>query len=283
MGVTSVGSKVIVTNNGPALSGTPITFYAHLIDHPVDEYDFEFRDHHVPDKLVYIRGNDTASATFTFTEEELAHGGDHQMKVIVWFLISGEREWEVTSNDTTYTVTGNLTGDLLVSQSGHPPNEGTVRIVAVDQPVDITFQLHDPSDYFRDFDLKYKWNVEGLNIGSMDSTLKYTFSIPKLYNVSVQVEAKSRSDPEMMRYGFKSQLIDVQKPLDGAELDGRMKRPVDQPIDEGPDKVTSGSLIERIQSKPVSEAGGNGLSPLRVNSGLLVLLLIPFYFAFGTY
>lgn len=63
-------------------------------------------------------------------------------------------------------------------------------IVATNETANVSFELHDPNGYLKDYNKTYTWKVNSTSVGDSNSQMiSYNFSQPLNYTISVTVEA----------------------------------------------------------------------------------------------
>lgn len=78
-----------------------------------------------------------------------------------------------------------------MTQDGLDPEVTQLKsIVATNETANVTFELHDPNGYLKDYNKTYTWKINGTSIGDSNSQMiPFNFSEPLNYSVSVVVEA----------------------------------------------------------------------------------------------
>ena len=78
-----------------------------------------------------------------------------------------------------------------MTQDGLDPEVMQIKsVVATNETANVSFELHDPNGYLKDYNKTYTWKVNGTSIGDPSSQMiQYNFSEPVNYILSVIVEA----------------------------------------------------------------------------------------------
>ncbi|XP_077489779.1 uncharacterized protein LOC144100793 isoform X2 [Amblyomma americanum] len=137
--------EVHVTNNGPAILDSTITFQAELLASGFPNVRYVFR-HNVPSaSQPEIITNGTQAVlpmTFLSTRDQ---PGEYLMVVSV--LEEGPTNRKIAEGSCQFSLTRNIVGKIMVSQGGHvlPDNQ---TIISANQTTSFTFDLHDPGRFF---------------------------------------------------------------------------------------------------------------------------------------
>ena len=96
--------SVKIWDNGPAVVGQPITFYAYyqapsLIS---DAYYYVFKDRYNESKSRVVIGIDTVAASFIY--DKVPEGDKHIMDVEVYAQFQGERLWKVGQGSRPFRI-----------------------------------------------------------------------------------------------------------------------------------------------------------------------------------
>lgn len=84
-----------------------------------------------------------------------------------------------------------MIGNINVTQDGLDLNVTELKsVVATDETANVSFELHDPNGYLKDYNKTYTWKINGSSIGDSNSQqIAYNFSQPVNYTLSVIVVA----------------------------------------------------------------------------------------------
>ena len=104
--------SVRVWDDGPAIVGQPITFYAYYQapQSILDAYYYVFKDRYNESKSRVVIGIDTVAASFIY--DKVPEGDKHIMDVEVYAQFQGERLWKVGQESRPFSVS-NFTDDSV--------------------------------------------------------------------------------------------------------------------------------------------------------------------------
>lgn len=251
----SEGHSLQVTNSGPAVIGTPITFRATYPSF-YESMIYEFRD----------RNNDSIShevssssfAEFTYTYEKIPEVQKLVMVVTVWQQWLGTKLWRLDTVNNEFHLSRNLIGKLVIDQADTPESAISQNIVSSTSDVNISFLLHDPSQFFKSFDKEYAWTVDGKDVnetrGRRD-TASLTLAPAGDHNVSCYVFIKS----EKLKMDYNVNLTSVvtsKDPITKLKVDGKFFIPRNAGLDLSISCVTGTgqfSFCKEVKNASASE------------------------------
>ncbi|KAL1443482.1 hypothetical protein MTO96_007395 [Rhipicephalus appendiculatus] len=165
--------EVNVTNDGPAILDSTITFRARLIgaDYPQLYYVFQ---HNVPSGggPVTITNGTEAMLPITFLAYR-DQPGEYLMTVTVLkqYLFSRHK---IAEGSCKFLLTRDIVGRIVVSQDNHTLSDDET-IVSTNRTTNFTFELHDPSGYFTNSSDSLSWKLDyGLSHYAPYYTINFT-------------------------------------------------------------------------------------------------------------
>lgn len=183
-------------SDGPVMIGTPITFTA--VYHPfegIDDnhgYKFVFEDEIRGEAREIITRNRNVSLTYIFYEGEgsLTYP---RMEVRVYQVIDESRFLLVAKNEIAIQVTEDIPGWIEIYQSDiHNPG-----VVTPNETVTLIAKVNDPSGYFNNWTMSYRWMVDNQTLQSMTQNIaNYTFERYWTYKVRAFLTARNVSQIE---------------------------------------------------------------------------------------
>ncbi|XP_076323138.1 transmembrane protein 130-like [Tachypleus tridentatus] len=234
--MVETNSGVKVSNDGPAVFGSVLTFTAELDNNTGigDEYRYIFihnakcagRHRHS------IRASRKANLSLLFQDED-CEKGSYFMTVTVYEDRSYVLNKKVAFGKTTFVLTNELVGNITVNQDVESEQESDLPLLSTEEETNLTATLHDPSGFLDDAIISYSWNIDGYNIIDAGPTLIYNFSRPGRHEIDVTVVAFIPSVSQTQnktnlsfrshtRWGFLSQQVIAKDPIGNINVDGNL-------------------------------------------------------------
>jgi hypothetical protein len=220
-------AQLVITNDGPAVIGTPITFTARYPSfYESFIYEFQDKNNETIRKDVYGSG----SASFTHVYEKIPEVSELVMTVAVYQQWMGTKLWRLDSGESKFRISMNLIGDLIIEQQGTPEPAVRNHIISTGSEVNMSFVLHDPSGFFKSFDKSYIWYVNGNQVN--ETSDKYTTKLSPAgdYNISCYVMAISEK-AKLDHHVNLTQPMTAKDPISKLTFDGKFFVPRNSGID----------------------------------------------------
>uniref|UniRef100_T1J417 PKD domain-containing protein n=1 Tax=Strigamia maritima TaxID=126957 RepID=T1J417_STRMM len=207
-----VGEKIEISNNGPVIFGSNITFTANLTNTHDKEFKWIWEDNYKPPHKIHQTAKNTSNITLSYDQP-----GRYVMKLEI--KDGSERKAE---GDNHFEITAVIPGTLEIYQYG--------KLVPRDQYLScrnetvLVTKIHDPSDYFSKANINYIWNINNnIVIGENGPNLTRTFDEPKDWNVLV-VATAYLPDGNRGKYvgGSFSTTVKSRAPIDTINVTGKV-------------------------------------------------------------
>lgn len=84
-----------------------------------------------------------------------------------------------------------MIGSINITQDGIDPEVTQLKsVVATNETANVSFELHDPNGYLKNYNKTYTWKINGTSVGDSNSQMiPFNFSEPVNYTVTVIVDA----------------------------------------------------------------------------------------------
>uniref|UniRef100_A0A131YLZ6 Uncharacterized protein n=1 Tax=Rhipicephalus appendiculatus TaxID=34631 RepID=A0A131YLZ6_RHIAP len=214
--------EVNVTNDGPAILDSTITFRARLIgaDYPQLYYVFQ---HNVPSGggPVTITNGTEAMLPITFLAYR-DQPGEYLMTVTVLkqYLFSRHK---IAEGSCKFLLTRDIVGRIVVSQDNHTLSDDET-IVSTNRTTNFTFELHDPSGYFTNSSDSLSWKLDyGLSHYAPYYTINFTDTNVHAVNlIVVALVTRPNSTSPQVKLGSFTRTIAPKDPITGVNVQGNI-------------------------------------------------------------
>ncbi|KFM69503.1 Transmembrane protein 130, partial [Stegodyphus mimosarum] len=206
--------RLIITNDGPAILGSNITFTAVLQDYvPKSNLLYVFSDG--IQKLQY----ETRAVNVSLSVElssTLYDEGTYLMNVTVEenFIIWSKT---VIANYSIFSVQRDLIGEILVFR-GNISYGNDVDEVAVGENVTIVTDLHNPSGFLNNSLIEYAWSIDAERHQTLKNVLTYNFSDAGVKEIKSFASATFPNND--FRVGFFDKMITAKVPVNNVNISG---------------------------------------------------------------
>ncbi|CAN8002888.1 unnamed protein product, partial [Ixodes hexagonus] len=218
----NVPTDLNVTNDGPAILDSTITFVARLGSREYRNLQYKF-SHNVPPAHpdYWVDGGMAASLALTF-ESAVHRSGDYLMEVTAYETYFFSKR-KVAFGSCRFALTRDIVGRILVSQDNRTlPNDRL--IVATNRTTNFTFELHDPSGYFNNSVNSLSWKVDyGQSIyapyleENFTDTRQHT-----IYLVVVALVSRPNSTSQVVKVGSFTRDVTPKDPITGVSVQGNV-------------------------------------------------------------
>ncbi|XP_013792708.1 uncharacterized protein LOC106476607 [Limulus polyphemus] len=229
-------SGVKVSNDGPAVFGSVLTFTAKLDNNTGigDEYRYIFM-HNASCQGKHrhtVRANRKANLPLLFKDED-CEKGSYVMTVTVYEDRLYVSDKKVAFGRTKFFLTNELVGHITVNQEVESEQESDLPLLSTEEETNLTVTLHDPSGFLDDAIISYSWKIDGYNIIDAGPSLIYNFSHPGRYGIDVTVVAfippvsqtqnkTNFSFRGHTRWGFLNQQVIAKDPIGNINVNGNL-------------------------------------------------------------
>ncbi|CAN8030525.1 unnamed protein product [Ixodes persulcatus] len=222
LAVVTRALELNVTNDGPAILDSTITFMAKLESGGYTDLYFQFR-HNVPHakQEYWIENGTMASLALTF-ESSHHPSGDYVMEVTAYesYFFSKHK---VAFGKCRFTLTRDIVGRIVVSQDNRTlPNDRL--ILATNRTTNFTFELHDPSGYFNNSVNSFSWKLDyGHSVyapyleENFTDTRQHT-----VYLVVVALVSRPNSTSQVVKVGSFTRDVAPKDPITSVSVEGNV-------------------------------------------------------------
>lgn len=222
LSATAKALEVNVTNDGPAILDSTITFRAQLIGEEDSKLYYVFH-HNVPPVAEPITIVNKTEAVLPMTFLAYRHLPGKYVMVVTVFKEYFFTKRKVAEGSCKFLLTRDIVGKIVVSQDGHMlPDDQT--IVSTNKTTNFTFQLHDPSGYFTNSSDSLSWK---LDYGPSHYAPYYTvnFTDTNLHSVNLNIVAlvtRPYSTSPQVKLGSFTRNIAPKDPITGVNVQGNI-------------------------------------------------------------
>lgn len=222
LGVVTQAIDFNVTNDGPAILDSTITFTAKLPAGSYTELSYKFL-HNVPhaQQEHWVESGTTASLALTF-ESAVQRSGDYVMEVTAYesFFFTKRK---VASASCRFTLTRDIVGRIVVSQDNRTlPNDSL--ILATNRTTNFTFELHDPSGYFNNSVNSLSWKLD-YGRSTYAPYLEENFTDTRqhtVYLVVVALVSRPGSTSQVVKVGSFTRDVTPKDPITSVSVQGNV-------------------------------------------------------------
>ncbi|XP_023234983.1 transmembrane protein 130-like [Centruroides sculpturatus] len=211
-------SKVEITSNSPAVLDSTISFFVKLKDEDPKNYylyRYDFHDDTTQETRNEIAVRDIICNYNVSYSSLLNSAGNFTMEVRVYvFMII---LWvEIGSKSTTFTLTTYINGNLNVYNNNQIDKSV---YFPTGSPLNLTFTLYDPNQFFSHDSIYYNWMVNDKLIDEHNKSILYNFSKTGEQTISVFVVAKTPVLEDNMlsfsgeKWGTFNKLLTLREPI----------------------------------------------------------------------
>ncbi|XP_064478813.1 uncharacterized protein LOC135392083 isoform X1 [Ornithodoros turicata] len=214
--------QLSVTNDGPAILDSTITFTAEVVDAPQGiQLSYIFR-HNVPGpepKEHEVRGGRTGKLQLTFVSTEY-RSGVYDMEVDAYKQFFFTRE-KVAVGSCQFKLSRDIVGKIVINQDGQTlPDDQTY--LSTNKTTKFTFELHDPSGFFDKSSNSLAWKMDH-GVSHYAPSLEYNFTDTKPHVVSLVVVALvSKAASPGVKIGSFSREVSPMDPITAVQVDGKL-------------------------------------------------------------
>lgn len=163
--------RLSLINDGPAVTGANITFFAALSGYSSEQFIYIFEDG--IQKAVSLSSESlNVSLSMTFPSDLYAEG-EYHMKVTVktdYIIIKKE----IAFNRTSFILKKSLIGDIYIYQ-GDESNNKDLDEIAVGENFTAVVDLYDPNHYLKDAVFVYSWSFDMDRYYTYNNSFTYNF------------------------------------------------------------------------------------------------------------
>ncbi|XP_075557505.1 transmembrane protein 130 isoform X2 [Dermacentor variabilis] len=213
---------VNVTNDGPAILDSTITFRAQLVGGEFPTLYYVFR-HNVPSAAEPEMITNGTEAVLPMTFLAYRHPpGEYMMTVSVlkeYFFT----KHKIAEGSCKFLLTRDIVGKIVASQDGHVlPDDQT--IVSTNRTTNFTFALHDPSGYFTNSSNSLSWKLDyGLSHYAEYYTINFTdTSVHTVNLIVVALVTRPNATSPQVKLGSFSRNIAPKDPITGVSVQGNV-------------------------------------------------------------
>lgn len=214
--------EVNVTNDGPAILDSTITFRAQLIgaDYPELYYVFQ---HNVPSGGGPVTVTNSTEAMLRIAFLAYRHQpGEYVMTVTVLkqYLFSKHK---IAEGSCKFLLTRDIVGRIVVSQDNHTLQDDQT-IVSTNRTTNFTFELHDPSGFFTNSSDSLSWKLDyGLSHYAPYYTINFTDTNVHTVNlIVVALVTRPSSTSPQVKLGSFTRTIAPKDPITGVNVQGNI-------------------------------------------------------------
>lgn len=211
-----------VTNNGPAVLDSTITFVAEVTDAPRSiRLLYVFR-HDVPGDVP--KEHEVSNGTFaklelTFSSSD-HRSGVYNMKVAAYQMHFLTRQ-KVASGSCHFKLSRDIVGKIVLSQGGQTlPDDQT--FVSTNKTTEFTFELHDPSGFFSNSSNSLSWKMDH-GFSHYAPSLQYNFTDTSRHVVTlvaVALVSRPESLSPVVKIGSFSREVTPMDPITAVNVTG---------------------------------------------------------------
>lgn len=222
LSATSLALEVNVTNDGPAILDSTVTFRADLLGAEYSTLFYVFQ-HNVPatPQPKMITNGTVAVLPMTFLSNR-DHPGEYVMRVTVLkeYFFSKRK---IAEGFTKFLLTQDIVGKIVVSQSGHVLADDHT-IVSTNKTTNFTFELYDPSGYFNNSANSLSWKLDyGLSHYAPYFTVNFTDTHEhSVYLIVVALVNRPNSTSPQIKVGSFARNIAPKDPITGVSVQGNV-------------------------------------------------------------
>ncbi|XP_072044587.1 uncharacterized protein [Amphiura filiformis] len=217
-----------IVNDGPTILGANTTYYATVssLPNPGAKYICYWSELKCgklmptwsTTELISNKCNTTSRYNCT------QNLGDHTM--LLRILHKGSMK-EIATSISTVEITEYMNVKLSVQQDGTVCNTTDKCLVTTKKSVQMTVDIHDPSNFFKDAFIEYDWLYgDGNSELSVEPMVLYNYSTPGSYEVQVNLTAFLQDEERTEKSGYLTYYIDLLDAVSNLTITGSSKTTV---------------------------------------------------------
>lgn len=219
---TTLAVELNFTNDGPAILDSTITFRAEVLGGQFPELYYYF-SHNVPHaqqpKEPIVNGT-LAVLPMTFLSS-VHPDGEYVMGVQVMkrYFFSYHK---IAEGASRFLLTRDIVGRIVVTQGGHTlPDDQT--IVSTNRTTNFTFELHDPSGYFKNSTSTLSWKLDyGSSIYAPYYTKNFTDTDSHSVFLVALITRPNSKSPMDIKFGSFARTITPKDPITSVSVQGNV-------------------------------------------------------------